>query len=467
MSRSETSSAQRYLTLGDSTELVELPEWQLVCRSRANLGYDLSLVRLPMDVAIDSGANLLGLYRVTYGDAREVQFEGLVDSARLEAGGEIVRIEARGWGHSMRRIHGVVKARGVTPPEIVYNVALAGGLDPSGVQGYSPSQHRFKVTKAVKGLNAKSPEGIGGDVLEPLLGSDESTMVRAMRMKDITKPSHPWAASTILSTGVVSPSFWEAVSFGSDELFETMALVQYQWISGEPSRMAGADALRFRPYWRTPNVSLSDATLARQLDAPKAMVLSRPRIKRTAGRLSPDELEHAIRRAAEQAAAMQALPSERRERLRNAVHLFVRATEARDWPEALLFYSGAADEIASLAPKRRLLSRADRRALASASRGLFTAGDPRHQRVLELLETANQRSFREKILEVADSCGVKLTAGTKENVNRLYEMRNDLAHLGRRPPSDIFYLFTTGLSVLDQLLSRLLQSGAGDVQDDD
>jgi hypothetical protein len=448
--------SRRYLTLGDGKELSERTEWGLVCRSRVNPGYDVSRVRLPTAVVIDSGANLLGVYRVTFGDSREIQFEGLVNSARLDSTGDGLLIEALGWGHVMARIHGVVKARGVEPPEVAYNVVLGAGMDPSGVQGYSPTAHRFKVTKAVKGLSAKTNDIIGGDILEPVVGSDESTMIRAMRLQDNVKPTHPLAADTLVSTGVVGPSFWEAMSFGSAELFETMALVQYQWISGDPSRLAGASASRFRPYWRTPNVSLSDPTLARQLDEAKAMTLSRAYMKRTAGRLSEGELEAAVARAAAQAKAMRALPDARRRTLRNAVHLFVRATEAREWPSALLFYSGAADEIASLAPRKRLLSRDDRRAIAAASRDLFSADDPRHQRVLEMLENANQRTFRDKLSDVAASCGVELTESTREAVGRLYEMRNLMAHVGAQPPNNIFYLFTTGLSVLDQLLSRLL-----------
>lgn len=466
MSSQHESSSQRYLTIGDSNELAEQTEWGLVCRARANLGDDVSRVRLPLQVAIESGINLLGRYVVTFGDDRQVQFAGLVDSARVDTAQEVIEIAALGWGHAMRRIHGVVKAREVTPPEVAYNVVLLGGMDPSGVQGHVPGSHKFKVTKAVKGLSAESRDGIGGDIVEPLLGSDESAMVRAMRMLETSKPAEEWAAGTIASTGVVADSFSEAVSFCSEELFATTALIQYQWISGDPSRMIGSDSARFRPYWRAPIVSLSDATLARQLDEPKAMVLGRPRYKRRAGRLSRGELEHAIARASRQAAAIELLPPQRRSRLRNAVHLFVRATEARDWSTALLFYSSAADEVASLAPRRRVLTRNDRKALARASEEIFTSVDPRHHRVLELLKDANKRSFREKIADVAESGGIALTPTTQETVNLLYEMRNDLAHVGRYPPSNIFYLFSTGLSVLDQLLASLLRR-AEDQADDD
>lgn len=130
-------------------------------------------------------------------------------------------------------------------------------------------------------------------------------------------------------------------------------------------------------------------------------------------------------------------------------------------PSALLFYSGAADEIASLAPNRALLSRNDRKALAKASESLFTINDPRHRRVLTLLNAANQRSFKERLTDVAETCGVRLTQRTSGVVDELYEMRNHLAHAGRRPPNNIFYLFTTGLSVLDQLISALLRKSTG------
>lgn len=448
---------QRFLTLGDGDELPEDPNWNLVCRSRANLGFDRSRVRLPLELLVHSQANLLGVYRVTHGKDRRVLFEGLINSARMNASGFVV-IEAWGWGHFLRRIRGTLKAQGVTGPELAYNVAMAAGMDPSGVQGYLPTQKRYKVTKAVKGFESTLPAPVGGDRVEPILGSDESTLIRALSLHPTPSQYHPWAATTIASTGVAAPTFWEAVDYGSARLFETVALIQYHLLSGNPQRFAGSFPIHFAPYWRTPNVSLSELTMVRELGAAKAMALSRPRIVRRAGTISQAEYEAAVALADSSAKALDALKNEHQARLRNAVHLFVRAAEARDWSTALLYYSAAADEIAAVAPKRTVLSHDDRRQVAAASEALFSAKDPRHRRVVELLKMANDRPFRRKLADVADSCGVHVSERTLRVVDNLYAMRNLYAHAGYRPPSNIYYQFTTGLSVLDQLLSQLIRT---------
>ena len=143
--------------------------------------------------------------------------------------------------------------------------------------------------------------------------------------------------------------------------------------------------------------------------------------------------------------------------LLNGVHLFVRATESSDWRDALLFYAGAADQIANLAPRRRVFSARDREALLSASEGLFGPDDPRHQRVTQLLAWVNNLPFKERLQMVADEAGVELKPIETEATQRLYGMRNYLVHAGRYPDPDIHHLFLRGLAVLDRILSRLLE----------
>jgi len=281
----------------------------------------------------------------------------------------------------------------------------------------------------------------------------ESALARALTLTR-TASKDAWSRGrTVVSTTLVAEYLWDAIAKSGPRLFELIALIQYQWLSGAAERFVKTSPVKFRPYWKTPWVALSGTMLARQLDEPKAIAMSRPRLtSRRRASLSAEEAKTAVGRAIAQGAVLDRAPRKKRDALLRAVHLFARACETTDWADALLFYSAAADTVAGLAPQRRVFKPADR----AAMQGLFAPGDPRHQRVGKLLKFANQRPFKEGFRDAAAAAGVRFDAGTFTHVERLYEMRNDLVHRGQQPPADIFVLFGRGLSALDQVLSQML-----------
>jgi hypothetical protein len=448
----------RFLTIGDSAEMPEDPSWRMVCTQKVNMGYDTARLTIPVSTLRDAGANLMGILHVTWGNARQTQFVRYVDRASLTRDGTSLRISSNGWGHVLRRTSGVVKTPGLPAPEIAYNVAIAAGLDASGVEGYDPSLNPFRVTKAVSGLHLKMEEQVAANKLGPVLGSDEASVIKAANLKGARSTRDVWPEDTIVSTDTEARSFWEAMSLGGPRLFETIALVQYQWLSGSADRFAEG-RIRFAPYWRAPKVGLSDTTLARRLDAPLSLAMSRPRVRRRSGSLSNEEIDEAIQGASNQLRKLSSTSARRRRSILNAMHLFVRATEAPLWSDALLFYSCAADEIVSLAPRDRTFGKKDRKSMLEAAAAKFGKDHAKYVRIEALMSRANQRTFKEGIRAVAAAHDVRLSSSTLETVDDLYEMRNDLVHAGRQPSFEIVYAFAIGLSALDQIISKVISSG--------
>lgn len=320
---------------------------------------------------------------------------------------------------------------------------------------YAPSPHAYRVSTAVVGVDTRTQHRMAADFLGPLLGSDEASLARALTLERASSKDAWSRGRSVVSTAVVAHYLWDAIRKGGPRLFEVISLVQYQWLSGAPERFVESSPVRFRPYWKAPRVALSGTMLARRLNTPGAAAMSRPRLtSRRRASLSNEEADDAIERAVRQAANLDRASRRKREALLQAVHLFARACETTDWTDALLFYSAAIDTVAGLARRRVVLGPSDRAAMEN----LFPPGDPRHQRVRQLLQLANQWSLKEGFQAAAGAAGVHFDARTFSDVERLYKMRNDLVHRGKQPPADIFALFGRGLSVLDQALSRLLAS---------
>jgi len=451
----------REIRIGDSQPILEQRSWGLVCRSVARGGYDKALVSIPVAVLASSGANLHGTFLVLAPNRDEPQFAGYIHRASLDKSGESVRIVAKGWRHTLSRLSAPIKRHGLESPELAFYLAQSSGLDASGVQGYEPAPRRYRVTKAVQGLRANHPQGIGDGVMQPILGSDESTLIKLLQLQRGVTKRNPWSRDTIASTDVTAHSLWEAMYVGDPNLFETAALVQYQWLIGSPDRFLEGRRISFVPYWKAPYVALSDTSLVRRLHGGEGALYTRsPKLHRRASRLSGSEMSDALARAGKQAQAMTDKPPAWRRGVLNAVHLFIRATEVKQWDDALIFYSCAADEVANLAPKSRLFSKNDRKLMSDALATVFEDDDERRTRAESAIARINERSFREKIRAVAEANGVELSDGTLDVVDDLYLMRNDLVHAGRQPLPVIIHSFATGLSALDQIISRIINTAA-------
>lgn len=454
--RAKAGEERLSLSIGAGIPVPIEKDWRFEATSKANVGDDRARATIPATALIDAGFNLLGDFLVLSPDSHTVVWSGYVEHARITQRRGHVHIQARGWGHTLNRMQGTVKSPGLTSPEIVYNLALAAGLDPSGVQGYAPSLHPYRVSKGLKGIRTPTRESVWPAELGPVRDSDESGVIRASRLDVATSNRDAWSTGVLASTTLDASTFWEAMAEGGVELFHTIALIQYQWLSGMPGRFASEAAVPFRAYWLAPSVALSGTSLARQLDAAKSLAMRKPRFLRRPTPLPQAAIDSAVEIASQQASSLQSIVPERRARLMNAVHLFVRATEATGWDDALLFYSAAADEIAKLAPRSRVLTRSDKARVAAAVRRLFGKADARCKRIVELLDRANDPPFKARLRAVATSARAVLSEDSLEDVSRLYEMRNYLVHAGIYPDERIYSLFRRGLSILDRLIFALL-----------